>query len=79
MLVSVVSDRDLEPIEVLPTFYMSACSSTLRLQARRSRLRFQNRERESVKLCLHRKRRNMSLLRIAGQREEVIDKRGSFA
>lgn len=64
--------------KVLPTFYTSACSSSLRPQARRSRLKFQNREGESVKLRLRRKRRKMSLLRI-GRREGVLDKRDSVA
>ena len=79
MLVSVVFDRDFKPIEGLPTFYTFACSSSLHPQTRRSRLRFQNRKRESVKLRLHRKRCKVSPLRIANRREEVIDKRGSFA
>lgn len=50
IVVSVVSDRDLEPMKVLPTFYTSACSSSLRPQGRRSRLRFQNREGEKERL-----------------------------
>jgi len=78
MLVSVVFDRDFKPIEGLPTFYTSACSSSLHPQARRSRLRFQNKKRESVKLRLHRKRCKMSSLRIVNRREGFIDKRDSF-
>lgn len=51
-----VSDRDLEPMEILLTFYTSACISSLRPQACRLRPRFQNREGKSIKLGTFRER-----------------------
>lgn len=74
-----VSDRHFGPMEVLPTFYTFACFLSLRLQARRSCLRLQNRaERRQKRKDWVLKKEEMQTESVANRREGITERGSSL-